>query len=400
MRLQAWFTILSIVSISVGCTQEREYSSNSTSTQVTILENEPSEESVIPSTSFAVRDVQEVDDVVRGLPIEVCRIVDISPRDLPLRSGFEDPFSGAVLRDFFSVGLVPLNFEGTPFTEDDGQLLDEVLDKAVTFLGTQTYGQVTFQFEMLEALPLTMTVEESKLTPFKHGANLQVLANSAWDSIVEQEYASGFDIIIFVVPFHQDVWIGKWEDIDVGRVYIMGGQYLKKWGPWAHEIGHAISVAEDLYTYLLSGLSDEFFQQWDIMDNAEGRNRDMNLWSRWLAGWIPDSSVVCIDDYARITLSGVNELSGRRLAVIPFNDHSALAVEFRDRGPYQSNPRTVLIYSIDTSVDPGWGQLRVVSTLLVPGQSFDSIGLNIELHAIDAGVATVEIQRTPSLLVP
>lgn len=343
---------------------------------------------------------QQIKDVVNALPIELCRIVDVTPNSLPLRSGFLDPRFPAELRDSFSIGFVPLSFEGTPFTETDGQLLQESLDKALEFLEVQTYGQVDFYLETLGSSPLAMTVEESRVTPFKHGVNLQVLANSAWDSIIEKEYASWFDIIIFVVPFHQDVWIGKWEDIDAGRVYIMGGQYLKRWGPWAHEIAHSISVAEDLYTYLLSGLPDEFFQQWDIMDNAEGRNRDMNLWSRWLAGWLPDSSVSCVDDYALLTLNGVNAPSGERLAVIPLSEHSAVAVEYRNDRRYQSHPKTVLVYLIDTSLNPGWGQLRVISTLIIPGQSFDLMGLTISLVSYDSDTATVEIERNSSTQSP
>ena len=102
------------------------------------------------------------------------------------------------------------------------------------------------------------------------------------------------------------------------------------WGYWAHEFGHAISLAHIGRSRGTAAL----FAGFDLMASQDGPTRDLNGWLRFLAQWLPDEKVYCKDSKGinrlEVTLVPLNSSEkGFKLIVIPLSTTKAIVIESR-----------------------------------------------------------------------
>ncbi|MFJ6569807.1 M6 family metalloprotease domain-containing protein [Streptomyces sp. NPDC091292] len=125
-----------------------------------------------------------------------------------------------------------------------------------------------------------------------------------------------------------------------------------------HENGHVFGLP-DLYTQDGGGAVGH----WDIMSEDWGANNDLLGWHKWKLGWLDDDQIACASkrgttDY---TLSPLARKGGQKLAFVPLDTRTGLAVEVRT---HEGNDEAVckpgvLVYRVDADVDTGRGPVTV-----------------------------------------
>lgn len=158
-----------------------------------------------------------------------------------------------------------------------------------------------------------------------------------------------------------------------GRVFENGatsGADFPGWGSrWAnHELGHTMGLV-DLYAFDVNASAPEFrfTGDWSLMGNIAGAGNEYFAWERWLLGWIPDDAAACAGaGTTSVSLTPIEQQSagpgGARLVVAPIGATQAVVVEARtDTGADSAIPQPgLLVYLLDSSVQTGYGPLRVL----------------------------------------
>lgn len=130
------------------------------------------------------------------------------------------------------------------------------------------------------------------------------------------------------------------------------------WSYWAHEFGHAISLAH----IGRSRPPAPLFAGYDLMGNQDGPTRDLSGWLRFLAQWLPDEKVYCKESNniskLDITLVPLNSKEqGLKLVVIPISNTKALIVESRRDSKFSCkmniSQNGVLAYIYDANLSHG-----------------------------------------------
>jgi len=130
------------------------------------------------------------------------------------------------------------------------------------------------------------------------------------------------------------------------------------WGYWAHEFGHAISLAH----IGRSRGTAPLFAGYDLMANQDGPTRDLNGWLRFVAQWLQDEKVYCKESKAinrlEVTLVPLNSFEqGIKLVVIPLSITKALMIESRRETKFscQMKPTQngILAYIYDSTLSHG-----------------------------------------------
>jgi len=153
------------------------------------------------------------------------------------------------------------------------------------------------------------------------------------------------------------VGIGALSVVDVhpGRMFV-------------HEINHLLGIP-DLYLYEADGFwqgksPGPFGQQGYIRGVPAS---DSLAYNRWLRGWVPDERILCyskIDESKSFTLSPRGSTAGRyEMVIYRISENSALILESPKELGFGSKtfPRTILAYTVDSSINPGEGPIRLVA---------------------------------------
>jgi M6 family metalloprotease-like protein len=142
---------------------------------------------------------------------------------------------------------------------------------------------------------------------------------------------------------------------------------LNHWGAiWLnHEITHTLGLP-DLYAF--DGpeqfpYTGEFgYMGLSSLDaNAPG----LFAWERWVLGWLDDDQVTCLaappSGSVPVVLSPIGTAGGTKAAVVALGPTSALVAEARTATGLDAGIRKegVLVYTVDTSVQSGFGPVRV-----------------------------------------
>ncbi|RSM03823.1 hypothetical protein CEP52_007203 [Fusarium oligoseptatum] len=144
----------------------------------------------------------------------------------------------------------------------------------------------------------------------------------------------------------------------------------KSWIALAHETGHTMCLA-DFYPFEDLGLG-YYVGGWSAMGDVSGVGPDFFAWDKWRLGWINDDSIDCVSEKGTTehTLTPL-ELKASdkdiKAVVIAVNQTSALVAEARIPEGLDSGVCApgVLLYTIDTSVQSGYGPVRVID--VTPG---------------------------------
>jgi M6 family metalloprotease-like protein len=139
----------------------------------------------------------------------------------------------------------------------------------------------------------------------------------------------------------------------------------------AHEMGHLLGL-QDYYSFEWKpGMTYEeqfkFLGQFDNMNFAPGNSREWTGWTRWLLGFMPDSSVRCVVEQPLTThrLTAISRNTKKpKIVVIPTGPHSAVVVESRRNTRHDSKATPVsnglLVYKVDATKRSGFGPIELV----------------------------------------
>ena len=205
---------------------------------------------------------------------------------------------------------------------------------------------------------------------------------------------SDIDIVFFGVPKQGTVFEGggphefgidynAWLKTDEGNIYdtATAGDFFKiiesqpEWVYYVHEVGHMIGIPhqanEDENRPGVALETVMPFGGWDIMSNQGGIQKTISAWLRWLAGWLDDSQVVCLDresldEDILVELTEINEVQADTEAVvIKISDSKVVVIESRRESDYFDFPSSasrdgVIVSITDGNLGPSQGNQRII----------------------------------------
>ena len=186
-----------------------------------------------------------------------------------------------------------------------------------------------------------------------------------------------------------------------------------------HGVGHALYSFEDLYIfapYSPSGKSEQPGNGWDVMIGGG----EFFGWSRWIAGWLKDSEVVCLESKSEsqtVYIKTLQDPDGPKLISIPLSESKIVLGEYRTNAiksvinkypicakkdgnqcKYRYKFSGLLLYNLDTTRKHGNAPYRVAMNdsekLLEVGDSYLYEGFQFAVKAADSEGIYVEISKT------
>ena len=186
-----------------------------------------------------------------------------------------------------------------------------------------------------------------------------------------------------------------------------------------HGVGHALYSFEDLYIfggYSASGKNDQPGNGWDVMIGGG----EFFGWSRWIAGWMKDSEVVCLESKLEpqtIYIKTLQDPDGPKLITIPVSDSKVILAEYRtntlksvikkyqicdkktgNQCKYRYRYSGLLLYNLDTTRSHGNAPYRVAKTdaekLLEVGDSVVYEGFQFAVKGADAEGIYVKVSKS------
>jgi hypothetical protein len=336
---------------------------------------------------------------------ERCQIADITPYE-GSSSGFPRPVDNKLLQDL-RVLVVPISVRDYLFSEDDLKLAETGLTKSAEFWNSMSYGNFNLESTFLPKeswLTFDETAEQLGLISSGPMTDYQAFVEMAMTRLSEKMDTSKFDVFFVALPAVNDFLMG--QAMRLGEVFIsdkeiqqnaifVGGGYLNFWEVTAHELGHVGFGLEDLYSF---ETQSNIFGDWDIMQMAIlVPSKEITSWSRWIAGWLDDSQVQCLEkqDSATLFIEPIEVASTQpKSIVVRASPNSVLVAESRRNLGYDVSGSSVLIYTVDTSNSHGFGPYKFEGTLNAIGETLTvgSISFSLADTDVDGDLVSISIQ--------
>lgn len=161
------------------------------------------------------------------------------------------------------------------------------------------------------------------------------------------------------------------EGIAVDGTVLMNGATsahdLNHWGAiWLnHEVTHTLGLP-DLYAFE-GGEGLPYTGEFGYMglSSLDSNAPGLLAWERWVLGWIDDEQVTCLPapltSMARAVVSPIGTAGGPKAVVVAIGPTRALVAEARTATGLDAGIRKegVLVYTVDSSVESGFGPVRV-----------------------------------------
>ena len=336
---------------------------------------------------------------------ERCQIADITPQEGG-SSGFPRPVDNKLLQEL-RVLVVPISVRDYLFSEDDLKLAETGLTKSAEFWNKMSYDKFDLESTILpkESWPtFDETAEQLGLISTGPYTDYQTFAEIALTRLAENIDTSNFDILFVALPAANDFYPAQAVSLGEGfisdrevqqRALIVGGRLLPFWEVIAHELGHAGFGLEDLYSF---ETQSNIFGEWDIMQLAIlVPSKEITSWSRWIAGWLDDSQVQCLEkqDSATLFIEPIEIASTQPKSIlIRTSPNSVLVAESRRNLGYDVSGTSVLIYTVDTSNSHGFGPYKFEGTLNAIGETLTvgSISFSLADTDVDGDLVSISIQ--------
>jgi hypothetical protein len=336
---------------------------------------------------------------------ERCQIADITPYE-GSSSGFPRPVDNKLLQDL-RVLVVPISVRDYLFSEEDLKLAETGLTKSAEFWNSMSYGKFNLESTILpkESWPtFDETAEQLGLISSGPMTDYQAFVEMAMTRLSEKIDTSKFDVFFVALPAVNDFLMGQAMRLGEGFIsdkevqqnaMFVGGGYLNFWEVTAHELGHVGFGLEDLYSF---ETQSNIFGDWDIMQMAIlVPSKEITSWSRWIAGWLDDSQVQCLEkqDSATLFIEPIEVASTQpKSIVVRTSPNSVLVAESRRNLGYDISGSSVLIYTVDTSKSHGFGPYKYEGTLKEIGETLTigSITLSLTDTDLDADLLSLIIQ--------
>ena len=336
---------------------------------------------------------------------ERCRIADITPYE-GSSSGFPRPIENKLFQDL-RVLVVPISVRDYLFSEEDLKLAETGLTKSAEFWNSMSYGNFNLESTFLpkESWPtFDETAEQLGLISSGPMTDYQAFVEMAMTRLSEKMDTSKFDVFFVALPAVNDFLMGQAMRLGEGFIsdkevqqnaIFVGGGYLNFWEVTAHELGHVGFGLEDLYSF---ETQSNIFGDWDIMQMAIlVPSKEITSWSRWIAGWLDDSQVQCLEkqDSATLFIEPIEVASTQpKSIVVRTSPNSVLVAESRRNLGYDVSGSYVLIYTVDTSKSHGFGPYKYEGTLNAIGETLTigSITLSLTDTDLDGDLLSLTIQ--------
>ena len=351
------------------------------------------------STDQRVSSTQILDESER------CQIADITPYE-GSSSGFPRPIENKLFQDL-RVLVVPISVRDYLFSDEDLKLTETGLTKSAEFWNSMSYGKFNLESTILpkESWPIfDETAEQLGLISSGPMTDYQAFVEIAMTRLPEKMDTSKFDIFFVALPAVNDFLMGQAMRLGEGFIsdkevqqnaIFVGGGYLNFWEVTAHELGHVGFGLEDLYSF---ETQNNIFGDWDIMQMAIlVPSKEITSWSRWIAGWLDNSQVQCLEkqDSATLFIEPIEVASTQpKSIVIRTSPNSVLVAESRRNLGYDVSGPSVLIYTVDTSKSHGFGPYKYEGTIKEIGETLTvgSITLSLTDTDVDGDLVSISIQ--------
>jgi hypothetical protein len=336
---------------------------------------------------------------------EQCQIADITPYE-GSSSGFPRPIENKLFQDL-RVLVVPISVRDYLFSDEDLKLAETGLTKSAEFWNSMSYGKFNLESTILpkESWPtFDETAEQLGLISSGPMTDYQAFVEMAMTRLSEKMDTSKFDVFFVALPAVNDFLMGQAMRLGEGFIsdkevqqnaIFVGGGYLNFWEVTAHELGHVGFGLEDLYSF---ETQSNIFGDWDIMQMAIlVPSKEITSWSRWIAGWLEDSQIQCLEkqDSATLFIEPIEIASTQpKSIVVRTSPNSVLVAESRRNLGYDVSGSSVLIYTVDTSNRNGFGPYKFEGTLKEIGETLTvgSITLSLTDTDVDGDLLSLTIQ--------
>jgi M6 family metalloprotease-like protein len=307
--------------------------------------------------------------------IEGCKIQDATGLDGYIQAGF--PNSPTIANSgVVKWALIPVDFPDLPGEENPRPRVDDQMTLLSEWFSTVSGGRLTVEWVVLDgwatlpgqseeyAIPRSMNLNDTNGPKFFRDA--MNAADPEFDF-------TGIQTVNFILPSGQTI-IGEssqgfpWDQAvkeyvsEEGPIssFSIPGQFFDDpkrtyWSYWAHEFGHAIALP---HIGLSRGVTPPF-NPWDLLGGQDGPSRELSGWLRFLAGWLSDDQIFCLDaskvDNLEMTLVPLsNPEEGPKFAVLPISATKALMIESRRETKFSCEAPTprdgVLVYVYDATL--------------------------------------------------
>lgn len=328
-----------------------------------------------PSASVSPEPSMVAGTSVPSDSIEGCKIQDATGLDNYIQAGFPNnpptANSGVV-----KWALIPVDFPDLPGEKNFRPRVDDQMSLLSEWFSTVSGGRFTVEWVVLDswatlpgqsaeyAIPRSMNLNDTNGPKFFRDA--MNAADPDFDF-------TGIQTVNFILPSGQTI-IGEssqgfpWDQAvkdyvsEEGPIssFSIPGQFFDDpkrtyWSYWAHEFGHAIALP---HIGLSRGITPPF-NPWDLLGGQDGPSRELSGWLRFLAGWLSEDQIFCMDaskvESLEMTLVPLsNTEAGPKFAVLPISATKALLIESRRETKFSCKAPTprdgVLVYVYDATL--------------------------------------------------
>lgn len=324
--------------------------------------------------------------------IDECKISDLTPNGVS--QGFPRPPKAKQGKSPLSILVVPVRYGNDPVTEETVRVhYEKEFQLEKEFYKRNSYSRNEINFTLETRMNWIQVSESSQEFVDSRGRDLNVIIGDLLN-LMPRQNLQGFDGIVLVTAgngisfggFDQNATYSNASG-PVPSVYLVIGAINDRLN-LDHLMGHLAYYLEDLYIftgYQTSEATDSKPMKFEIMG---GTGNDFSAYNRWLAGFILDSEVVCLnpkDSTFNFYLTNINSRSGAKLAVMPVGDGKAILFEQQDY--------LIHVYTIDTSIDHGRGSMKTIGTIDKIGQQIKTTTYQITLVAADKTGSYISVSK-------
>lgn len=331
-----------------------------------------------PTCGSGVGECPKVDAKRRA---DECKIADATPGDVS--QGFPRPPKAKQGKSMISILVVPVRYGEDPITEEMvRKQYESEFEKEKEFFKRNSYSRVEVVFTLEPKSQWVQVSETSEVFVSQRGSDLRRVTQDLVQLIPRNDPGK-FDGVIFVVAGDGISFGGMDQSATythssgiLQTVYLTIGK-LRSGLHLDHNLGHTAYYLEDLYLFdrYRTSTSENFPMRYDVM-GAGGE--DFSAWNRWLAGFLLDTEVVCIDSSfseSSIYLNHINLDSGDKIAVIPLSYGRGLILEYINK--------LVHIYELNSWIGHGAGPMKTIATIDKVGNSVTYDNYTITISAAD-----------------
>lgn len=291
--------------------------------------------------------------------------------------------------------VIPVSMADFLFSAEDLSYTEEAVAKALDFWTSVSYEQAILTSTILPREYWPSLPEKSSELGFPAGSNttdFSEFANDVIDGVRSSFDLSVYDIFLVALPVQPPFQVAQNVPIrepviskngSEQTASLIGSVYLALWEIVAHELGHSWLRLEDLYNY---ESLEKYMGEWDIMGGNISAGNELTAWNRWLASWIKDDQIRCIERPSNsVHFVEAVEIgsSHPKAVVIRVSEDVVVVVESRRNVGYDKGGSVTVVYTVDSSKYPWEGIFRLKAELTSIGQTTSVEGVEVALLGAD-----------------